>query len=301
MELRHLRYFVAVAEELHFGRAARRLHIVQPTLSAQIQRLEAELGVRLFHRTKRSVRLTEAGRAFLEEACLALEHSERAIRAARRVASGELGQLNVGVAPSATYSVLTDVIGLFHERCPEVVVVPREMNTSVQVEALHEGSIEIGFLRLPDAHGFDSLEVRTFVRERLMAVLPDSHPLTALEQVPLEGLAGEPFLLPCQNREPGFCEQIIAVCERAGFFPKVRQRTTELQVGMALTAANGYVGLLPESACHLKTTGVVFKQLVEPVPEMELSVAWRKGELPPVARAFLGICGEISGREILRP
>ena len=131
MELRHLRYFVAVAEELHFGRAARRLHIVQPTLSTQIQRLEAEVGVRLLHRTKRSVKLTEAGRVFLEEARLALEHSERAVRGALRAASGEMGRLNVGVTPNATYGVLTDVVSLYRQGCPEVAVAPREMHSTV--------------------------------------------------------------------------------------------------------------------------------------------------------------------------
>ena len=148
MELRHLRYFVAVAEELHFGRAAKRLHIVQPTLSAQIARLEEELGVSLLYRTKRKVELTEAGRAFLAEAHKTLEHSERAVREARRAASGEAGRLAVGLVGSATYGVLTEVLGLYSERFPDVQLAPHEMNTVGQIEALREGSIQVGFLRL---------------------------------------------------------------------------------------------------------------------------------------------------------
>jgi DNA-binding transcriptional LysR family regulator len=300
MELRHLRYFVAVAEELHFGRAAKRLHIVQPTLSTQIQRLEAEVGVQLIHRTKRSVRLTEAGRIFLEEARLALDHSERAVRGARRAASGQMGSLNVGVTPNATYGVLTEVVSLYRERCPDVAVIPREMHSTVQIEALREESIEVGFLRPPADQEYEDLEVKPFAREPLMAVLPKSHHLSALKRVPVESLAGESFLVPRRELEPGYHEQLMAICERAGFVPKVVQETTEIQVGMALTATGGYVGLLPASTRHLKMTGIVFKRLAEPVPEMELSVAWRSGALSPVARAFLNVAEEVAHRQIVR-
>ena len=300
MELRHLRYFVAVAEELHFGRAAERLHIVQPTLSTQIQRLETEVGVQLLHRTKRSVSLTEAGRVFLEEARLALEHSERAVEGARRAASGETGRLNIGLTAQATYGVLTEVVGLYRERFPDVELVPREMNSSVQVEALREGSIEVGFLRLPSDHGYDDLEVKPFVREPIVVCVSNAHPLAALKRVPLEALADEPFLIPDREREPGFYEQLVAICERAGFVPKVAQETTEIQVGMALTATGGYVGLLPASVRNLRMTGLVFKKLAEPVPEMEMSVAWRSGALSPVARALLDIVEEVTHRQIVR-
>ena len=300
MELKHLRYFVAVAEELHFGRAARRLHIVQPTLSTQIQRLEAEVGARLLNRTKRSVSLTGAGRVFLEEARLAIEHSERAVQGARRAASGELGRLNVGVTPNATYGVLTDVVSLYRERCPDVAVVPREIHSTVQIEALREGSIGVGFLRLPADHEYEDLEVKPFVREPLMAVLPKSHHLSAQKRVPLESLNGEPFLIPDRELEPGYHAQLMAICERAGFAPKVAQETAEIQIGMALTATGEYVGLLPASARNLKMTGVVFKRLAEPVPEIELSVAWRSGDLSPVTRAFLNVAEQVAHRQIVR-
>ena len=300
VELRHLRYFVAVAEELHFGRAAKRLHIVQPTLSTQIQRLEAEVGVQLLHRTKRSVGLTEAGRVFLEEARQALEHSERAVRSAKRAAAGEMGRLNVGVTPNATYGVLTDVVTLFRERCPDAAVVPREMHSTAQIEALREGSVEVGFLRLPAGREYEDVEVEFFAREPLMAVLPKSHPLAAEKRVQLESLADEAFLIPDRGLEPGYYEQLVAICESADFVPKVAQETTEIQVGMALTATGGYVGLLPASTRHLKMTGVVAKRLVEPVPEIELSVAWRSGTLSPVARTFLDMAKEVAQGQIVR-
>ena len=298
MELRHLRYFVAVAEELHFGRAARRLHIVQPTLSAQIVRLEEELGVPLFYRTKRRVELTSAGRAFLPEARQTLEQSERAIREARRAAAGETGQLGIGVTAQASYNIITKVGSIYRERFPGVELAPREMNSSVQVEALREGSIEVGFLRLPGGYEDEDLEVKAFSQEPLMAVLPKSHPLSVHKRVPLESLADESFIVPKRDREPGFYEQLLIVCERAGFVPRVAHETTEIQVGLGLTAAGLCVGLLPASVRNLSMTGVVFKKLAEPVPEVVLSVAWRRGALSSAARAFLKVAEEVARKPV---
>lgn len=299
MELRHLRYFVAVAEELHFGRAAKRLHIVQPTLSAQIQRLEKEVGARLLYRTKRSVRLTEAGLAFLEEAYLALEHSERALQAARRVASGEVGRLAIGLVGSATYSVVTEVLSLYGKRFPGVQLAPREINTSDQISAIQEDSIQIGFLRPPADFISKDLKIEPFIREPMMAVLPRDHPLVNLRAVPLAKMADEAFVLPSSEREPGFCEQVTQACKEAGFIPRIEQEVSEMQVGLGLNAAARYVGLLPASARHIKTTGIVFKRLAKPVPKMTLYIAWRPESLSATGLAFLRVCEEVSRREIL--
>ena len=294
MELRHLRYFVAVAEELHFGRAAKRLHIVQPTLSAQIARLEEELGVSLLYRTKRKVELTEAGRAFLAEEHKTLERSERAVREARRAASGEAGRLAVGLVGSATYGVLTEVLGLYSERFPDVQLAPREMNTVGQIEALREGSIQVGFLRPRSDFDAEDLRIEIFTREPMMAVLPREHQLCASKVVPLKALAGEPFVLPAREREPGFCEQVANACREAGFVPRVAQEVTEMQVGLGLGAAGmKYVGLLPASVRNIKTTGVVFKKLAKPVPEMTLFIAWRPEGVSPAARAFLDVVEKV--------
>ena len=297
VELRHLRYFVAVAEELHFGRAAKRLHIVQPTLSAQIVRLEEELGVPLFYRTKRRVELTSAGTAFLPEARRTLEQSERAIREARRAASGETGRLAIGLVGSATYSVLTEVLSVYRERFPDVILAPREMNTVGQVEALREGTIEVGFLR--PASGFEAQDLRleVFIREPMVVVLPKDHRLATLKLVPLEALAAEPFVLPSREREPGFNEQVTRACQEAGFTPTVVQEVTEMQVGLGLGAAGlGVVGLLPSSVRNITASGIVFKKLAKPVPEMDLSVAWRPEALSPAARAFLDAAARIARR-----
>lgn len=299
VELRHLRYFVAVAEELHFGRAAKRLHIVQPTLSAQIIRLEGELGVPLFYRTKRRVELTSAGEAFLPEARRTLEGSERAIREARRAASGETGRLTIGLVGSATYSVLTEVLlGVYRERFPDVTLAPREMNTVDQVEALHEGTIEVGFLRPPSGFDAKDLKLDVFIREPMVAVLPKDHRLATLKLVPLKALAGEPFVLPSREREPGFNEQVTRACQDAGFAPKVAQEVTEMQVGLSLTASGmGMVGLLPASIRNIKAAGITFKKLAKPVPEMDLYVAWRPETLSPAARAFLNVAAQVARRQ----
>jgi len=154
MELRHLHYFVAVAEELHFGRAAHRLHIAQPPLSQQIRQLEEELGVQLFLRTKRSVSLTEAGAAFLEEAQRVLEQTKRAVEVAQRTGHGEQGKLIIGFVGSATYGLLPRLLRRFRERFPEVTLVLRELTTSQQVHALHEQRIHLGVLRLLSRRNF---------------------------------------------------------------------------------------------------------------------------------------------------
>ena len=295
MELRHLRYFVAVAEELHFGRAAKRLHIVQPTLSAQIARLEEELGVPLLYRTKRKVELTEAGKAFLREARQTLEQSERAAREARRAASGQTGRLAVGLVGSATYSVLTEVMSIYRERFPDVQLAPREMNTVDQIEALREGSIQIGFLRPSSDYDTEDLEFEVFIREPIMAVLPKDHRISAMKVVPLKALAGEPFVTADPEREPGFHEQVMHACQAAGFTPKVVQEVTEMQVGLGLGAASTeLVGLLPASVRNLRTTGVVFKRLAKPVPEMTLYIAWHPDDLSPAASAFLDLAKQVA-------
>lgn len=204
MELRHLRYFVAVAEELHFGRAAKRLNVVQPALSKQISRLENELGVRLLNRTKRSVKLTEAGGVFLEDARRVLDQSERAVLKARLIAQGEIGFLEVGTVGSATYGVFTEVWGLYRKRFPYVALAPHEMTTAKQVEALRDGDLEIGYLRLPADYVDEDLEVRTFLREPLMAALSTTHPLSSWL------VAGTPSAMSHVGNVPGFHHALCA-------------------------------------------------------------------------------------------
>ena len=188
VELRHLRYFVAVAEELHFGRAAERLRVAQPGLSQQIQALERALGVALFDRTSRRVELTAAGALLLAEGKRALAQTERALDRARRAGRGEVGRLTVAAIGSATYDVLPALLREHRRRYPEVELVLREMSTPAQVHALRSGEIDVGFLRLPaDTRDLVASTVR---EETMLLMLPESHPLAAHAEVPLAALAG---------------------------------------------------------------------------------------------------------------
>ncbi|MBV9229224.1 MAG: LysR family transcriptional regulator, partial [Chloroflexi bacterium] len=193
MELRHLHYFIAVAEELHFGKAAERLQMAQPPLSQQIRQLEDELGVQLFYRTKRHVQLTEAGHVFLQEARQTLIQAEQAIVAARRAGRGELGRLAIGFVGSATSDILPTLIRGFQERYPEVELLLRELTTAQQVRALQDGRIHVGILR-PPVHD-DTLRIETLFKEPLIVALPERHPLSSQVQLPIEALAREHFIL----------------------------------------------------------------------------------------------------------
>src|SRR5579862_2892575 len=230
MELRHLRYFIAVAEELHFGRAATRLCIAQPPLSQQIQQLEREVGFLLFHRTQRRVELTAAGQLFLDAAREALADLERAASAGRRVARGEVGWLGVGFVGTAAYVSLPAILSAFRERCPEVELTLRELVSAKQAQALHNRRIQVGLTR-PAVQG-EGLISELLIREPLIVALPEVHPLARFEQpplaVPLAALTDEPFVLFPRHPKPSYADFLLAVCDEAGFRPHVVQEAIEI-------------------------------------------------------------------------
>ena len=213
MELRLLRYFVVVAEELSFNRAAQRLHMTQPPLSNQIKQLEEELGVLLFTRTSRGVRMTEAGEALLEEARRFFVQLQQATRVVQRVGHGEVGRLTLGFVPSASNEVLPPILRTFRHRFPDVELFLREMRPDRVVQRLHDKQIDVGFLYLPldDA----SLNIECVSREPLVLALPESHPLAARPRVELQALAEEPFILPARYSMPGQGTDIL-LARRAG-------------------------------------------------------------------------------------
>src|ERR671933_1358870 len=224
MELRHLRYFVAVAEELHFGRAAARLHIAQPPLSRQIRDLELDVGAPLFARVPRGVALTAAGLAFLPEARLTLAQAERARRTAQRAAGGEIGRLRVGFVEAAIYSgVLPEVLGFFRMHLPDIGVSLFEMDPRQQAEAFRDGRIDVGILHNapPDAERW--LRVEPVYSEPLVAALPHGHRLAGRARPSLADFAGEPFVLFPRHVGPELFDGIIASCKSAGFSPHVVQ------------------------------------------------------------------------------
>lgn len=290
MELRHLRYFVAVAEELHFGHAAQKLGMAQPPLSQQIRRLELELGVQLLQRTKRRVQLTEAGRAFLEEARETLSQADRAIEVAQRAGRGEVGRLAIGFLGAAAYSLLPSILIAFRHRYPDVEVELHELKTSELIVALRDRRVQVGFVRLP-VHD-ELLVVEAILREELLVALPERHPLASRAHISFRNLAQEVFLMPPRQLAPGFHEQVLNLCHQAGFTPKLGAEASQLQTIINLVAAGMGVTLVAESVRNLAGRGVVFKRLPEPAPVVEVGVAWRRDAHSELLSAFLNVVRE---------
>jgi len=287
VELRHLRYFLVLAEELHFGRAARRLHIAQPGLSQQIQALERELGVELVDRSRRRVQLTAAGRTFFEEGRRSMAQLERAIDLARRAGRGEVGRLSLGAAESATYSVLPSLLREYTRRYPEVDLSVREMSSGYQVPALERGEIDIAFIRTPvEIKNFETMRL---TEESMAAVLPEDHPLARKRAVPLAALSNERFILH-PTPASGWTALMLAVCRNAGFEPRISQSASETAVAVSFVLAGLGVTLVPESlSAAARRPGVVTRPVASPAPTTHLLVVYPRDGLPETARAFLEI------------
>jgi len=285
MELRHLRYFVAVAEELHFSRAAARLHIAQPPLSQQIRHLERELGVALFNRTRRHVELTAAGRAFLDESRRVLLQAERAARIAQRAGRGEIGQLAVAFVPSADLDLLPRVLRAWGARFPDVELDLQALLPVAQLEALAGGRIQVGLVRLPVAAGSEVI-VECIQSEPLVAALPLRHRLAKRARVRVADLAGDTMMMFPRQVAPGYYDMLISAFRGAGFTPRVFHPAS-MQTNLALVSAGLGVSLLPASIRNLRRTGVVYRPLASPVPRVELAVAYRRHDHSPIVLAFL--------------
>lgn len=292
MELRHLRYFVAVAEELHFGKAAERLSIAQPPLSMQIQQFERELGFALFLRTQRHVELTAAGKALLDDAREILASADRAVASARRVAQGQAGRLAIGFVGTATYSFLPAVLSAFHREHPDVELVLRELVSARQADALHARRIDIGLAR-PPLHEA-GIERVPLVREALVAVLPDAHPLARRGELALSELASEPFVLFPSYPRPSYAESVVSVCRSAGFRPRVVQETAEIHTAVSLVSAGLGVTIVPESVQKAHREGVAYVRFESPQPMTELAAAYRIGEISPVVHAFVALAQAVA-------
>ena len=288
MELRHLRYFVTVAEELHFGRAAERLHMSQPPLSTQIRALEEEMGVQLLNRTQRRVSLTQAGNVFLREARQILARLEQAVLMARRAERGEIGELAIGFISVADYNVLPDVLRDFRRRYPLVNLSLKEATTDAQLEDLVNGRIDVGFVLPPIIE--PALDSVAILREPLIAALPKRHPAAARPgKIPLAALADSPFILFPRRMAPGLYDDIVSFCRKAGFSPRVEQEAIQMQTIVSLVSAELGVSLIPDSLKNLQRTGVVYRQLKETSPLTEIHLAWRRQDALPALRLFLDL------------
>ncbi|HMV30743.1 MAG: LysR substrate-binding domain-containing protein [Gemmatimonadales bacterium] len=299
LELRHLRYFVAVAEELHFGRAARRLGIAQPPLSQQIQRLEQVVGVRLFERTSRRVQLTDGGTTLLSEARRVLAAATEALEATRRAGRGELGELRVAFAATVMFLALPAVIREFRGRFPGVHLDLREMPTGPQLAALKAGEIDIGFVREPQPD--PELEIVTVMREPLRIAVNKSHPLAARPTIAVRHLAEEPFVLFPEELAPGLYAQVLGLCRAAGFTPRVVEESRELYTSVSLVEAGIGVSILPASVEKLGWRGVRYRAIPSASAETRIAAAWRRDRARPVVQAFMQVVGAVTGPEGGRP
>ena len=294
MELRHLRYFVAVAEELHFGRAAKRLYIAQPPLSLQIQQLEEELGVSLFKRTNRRVELTDAGQAFLDEAYKILAHVEQAKLLAQRAARGEIGKLALGFVSSAAFELLPHLLSAYREQHPQIHVSLHEMEKDEQIAALFARQIQVGLLRPP----VDSSELYSeiILREPLLLALPAQHPLVSKAQISILDLANETFVLQPRHWTLGLYDHVMNLCHLANFSPNVKQEAADTYLIIGLVAANMGISLVPASAQSLRSQGVVYRPLEGDITQIEMAMIWRRDDHSPVVEAFL----ELARQEMFR-
>lgn len=289
IELRQLRYFVAVAEEKHFGRAAVRLHMTQPPLSQTIQSLEAALGTPLFFRTKRSVALTPAGAALLPEAQRILQQAGTLPDLARRAASGESGLLSLSFVSTADYSVLPSLLREFRERYPQVQIDLREATTDVQLEDLMQGRIDAGLLifPLPDKAKTD-LDCQTVLSEPLILAAPqDLKTLRGKSAVALKTLADMPLIIFPRRIAPAFHDAILACFRDAGLTPRIGQEAIQMQTIVGLVSAGMGIALVPQSVSNLKRPGVEYKALSDKTLSIETGLAWRRDNLSPVLHTFL--------------
>ncbi|MBD1600810.1 LysR family transcriptional regulator [Pseudomonas typographi] len=287
MELRHFRYFVAVAEQLHFGRAAHQLGISQPPLSQQIQALEAQLGVRLFNRNNRRVELSEAGRLFLEEARQVLAQVTKAGDVARRAQAGELGELKVGFTSSAPFSsTIPQAIHHFRQAFPAVQLTLLEMSSHDVVDRLAAGDVDVGLTRpvpLPA-----SVEMAELFREPLVAVLSAGHPLAEGSEagIALAALANEPFVFFPRNYGSSVYAQLLQLARNAGFSPRFSQEASEPMTIIGLVSAGLGVSVLPASYHWMRIGGVVYRPLLDDGAQTAIWLVQRKGEPPAMVEAF---------------
>ncbi|WP_331608122.1 LysR family transcriptional regulator [Povalibacter sp.] len=291
MELRHLRYFIAVAEEGHITRAAERLGMQQPPLSQQIRALERELDVQLFRRKPRGVELTDAGTAFLERARAILDQVDRAFATARRTARGEQGRVVVGFTGSAPFHPFVPrVIRAFREMHPLVSLVLEESGSSELVQGLHNEDIDAAFIRSPVADVV-GLVVKPLLEEDMLVALPAAHSLAReASALPLSALANETFILYKRPGGPGLYDTIITACRRAGFSPRVGQEAPRIISTLNLVAAGLGVSVVPASLRRLQMDGVVYRRLIDSVDlKAPLILASRPGENSAAVQRFLDL------------
>ena len=294
MELRHIRYFLAVAEERNVTRAAEKLGIGQPPLSQQIHALEAELGVRLFRRTGHGVVLTEAGEALLIDARRVLESAGQAIANAQSAGRGETGQLNIGFTGSAAFNpVVPRMIRQFRQAYPGVTLTLSEGNTAELLEDLKAGRVDVAFVRL-GAQSPAGMTFHHIAAERMQLVLPATHPLAHKRRIKLEALAGEPFVLLPRDASPTLHDVIVGACRHAGFEPVLGQQAPQLSSVVNFVAAEFGVSLVPASVCQIRVEGVVYVDVAGASITIRLALASQEPFRTSKVANFLAIARQLT-------
>jgi DNA-binding transcriptional LysR family regulator len=297
-ELRHLRYFVAVAEELNFSRAADRLHMAQPPLSVAIRQLEQELGTELLARTTRDVRLTDAGVAFLTGARRVLAEADRAVSDARRAAAGELGSLRVAFSWSARFETLPALGQAFRARHPDVELLTEEMWNGRMAEALRSGAVDVAISLCPEIDS--ELSYETIRREDVVALVPATHPLAGESGVMLRALAEDGFVLFPRELAPRLYDVLVGLCRRAGFEPAVRPESFHTGWELRILSDVPTVALVPASVTTSVPEGMAALPLLEPADQLETSIVWRNDRDAPAVEALRAVARTVFGPDRLR-
>jgi DNA-binding transcriptional LysR family regulator len=288
MDLRQMRYFLAVAQERSFSRAAERLHIAQPPLSRQIRQIEDDLGTPLFVRTPRGVDLTDAAKSLLEDVPRILELSRLARERAERAGKGFTGDLQVGLVGLGALTVVPLLVRRFSAERPDVRVQLHTLTKDDQVRALREHRIALGFHRLPPSE--PDLAVRRVLREPIVVCLPDNHPLAAKQELTLADLQHEPMILYPDRPLPGLAQEVIAAFRREKLELRIAQTVADVTTGVAVVAARMGVCIMSESATMLRLPGVAFRPLrSSSLKDIELSCVHRRGDRSPVLAAFIDV------------
>lgn len=292
LDLQHLQTFLVVAEEMNFSKAAERLHIAQPPLSRQIQRLEKSLNVQLFNRTKPQIQLTVAGRVLVAEAKKIFKQVDLGIQLTQRANRGEIGQLVIGFEGSSLADLVSLAVKTYRQQFPDVNIFVREMPSNEQIQALLSEKIDLGFI-VPQQVG-DSLIVETILQESLVVAIAQSHPLATQQSIDIQQLASEYFLVGFGDRRCGLDEIVLRICERAGFAPQLMQVTNDVQLMLGFIAADMGVTLLPESIIRFQRDGVVYLPLTPSTEKITLAIAFRSDTPCSALNNFLQVVRETS-------
>jgi DNA-binding transcriptional LysR family regulator len=298
MEYRHLNFFVAVAEELHFTRASARLRIAQPHLSQEIRRLEHEIGVELFVRTKRSVALTPAGHAFLERVRVVFDNTASAVYAAQRASRGETGRIRIGFVTSAAIRVIPNAAARFRSAFPDVELLLKDIHSEEGIEAVRTGQLDLCLLYPPRIVD-PALNIETIWLEPLVALLPPKHPIADKQRISLQRLKSEPWIMGPREQGSRYFDEVIAACAAAGFAPRFTQRTTRITTTIIMVASGMGVALVPMTVARLAFGGAVYRELRSPRSSIPVAFAWRRDQTAPALARFMALVRQsASGRKV---